>query len=605
MEFRTSTLSRLSRPDWAAAGVVACIVRMRRGSGYDSAKQRRGGQAVLPQVQGDMQEGQPAAVMETVMSVLRRVGIAASICCLFLASSCGLAREKATSITVESIPVRTGAALRVSGQNWRPGEQVLIGLSAPQAEPRESLPVATASADAAGSFVALFTVPSSSALSQMPEIWVVARSGSLAKLAIARFDQALIWTPTPALPAVTATPAAEPVAYVLGRVTDVSVSAHLLNVRPIEGPLTVISLAENAEINHDGGVAELKDIRVGDLIEAVGKPDPVVADMLVANRVRILIRATAEPTLTLTPTGPALLWKGEYYNNTTFSGNPALKRNDPVIDFQWQDGAAANGLPADAFAVRWTGSWPFETGAYRFYAQVDDGVRIWLDEHLIVDQWYESTGALYSADAYLSAGSHAVRAEYFDGRGTAYVRVWWQYRGLDAAQIYPNWKGEYFSNRSLSGAPVLIVDDRLIAFDWGAAPPASGLPSDDFSARWTRTVTLDEGTYRFSARVDDGMRLWVNDEQLFDYWEDGGVRTYSAETYLPAGQHTVRVEYYEHGGMAVIQVGWERTPATPTPTEPPTQTPTIEPSPTLTITLTATATRTPPMTESTPGATSA
>jgi hypothetical protein len=534
-------------------------------------------------------------------------GIIVVIACLFLASACNLGQDKTPSITVDSMQVKPGTALRVVGKNWQPGEQVVIGLNAPDALPKDSKPVTTALADASGSFVALFPLPADEPWVHMAEMWVVAHTHDFGEVAIASFSHTPVSTAIPTIvPAASATPSAEPTVYVLGYVENTSVSAGIIKVRPIEGEAEVITLVENTQIVYDGQPAQMTDIHVGDLVEASGQASPRADNTIIADRIRILARATAELTATPTSTRPALVWQGEYYNNTTFSGNPSVVRDDPVIDFQWQAGGAAEGLPVDNFAVRWTGSWPFEMGAYRFYAQVDDGVRLWLDEHMIIDQWYESAGALYSADAYLSAGSHAVRVEYFDRQGSAHARVWWEYRGPDAVQTYPAWRGEYYSNMTLSGPPFLVVNDRVLDFDWAAGIPATGMPGDDFSARWTRTVNLEEGVYRFYARVDDGVRLWVDETQLIDHWQEGAVETYSGEVYLFKGQHIVQVEYYEHTGLAVIKVWWELLPATPTPTSAPTQTPTHTPLPPTDTPLPPTPTpqHTPATPEPTPGSTS-
>jgi hypothetical protein len=479
---------------------------------------------------------------------------------------------------VDSLQTRAGLALKVVGQNWVPGEEVTIGLSPPQAAAEDSLAVSSALADASGAFTALFLFPQEPALSP-GEIWVVAHSSEFERVAIAAFNYAPVMpaTATPG-PAITGTPEVPP-GYVLGYVEQVSASARVINVKPIEGTVKVIALAENAQILSDDVPAQLTDIQTGDLIEATGEPSAVAPNTIIATRIRMLIRATLEPTSTPTGTPPALTWKGEYYSNTTFSGAPAWVRADPVIDFQWQDGGPGDGVPTDGFAVRWTANWPFEPGVHRFYAQVNDGVRLWLDEHLIIDQWHESIGALYSADAQLSAGPHAVRVEYFDGRESAHIRVWWEYRGPDAVATYLDWKGEYYANMSLGGSPYLVVNDRVLDLNWGEGPPASGMPDDQFSARWTRTVTLEEGAYRFFARSDDGVRLWLDDDQVIDHWVDGGAEDYAGDALVSSGEHTVRVEYYENGGLAVIRVWWERVAATPTPTATSTETPTLTPAP--------------------------
>lgn len=121
--------------------------------------------------------------------------------------------------------------------------------------------------------------------------------------------------------------------------------------------------------------------------------------------------------------------------------------------------------------------------------------------------------------------------------------------------VFFGWKGEYFNNTDLSGNPAVVHDDELIAFDWGQAYPLPGVGVDNFSVRWTRELELPEGTYRFSLRADDGVRLWVNDALLIDRWT-AGYATSEAVTQLPAGRHAVRVEYFEATGDARVFLEW-------------------------------------------------
>lgn len=509
-----------------------------------------------------------------------RWALAAALVGLTL-SACQPRTTESPVITVESLQVRTGTALRVAGSHWRPGARVVVGLATADAHPRESEMATSALADASGSFLALFSLPTGDRWDQMMQIQVVAHTGDFDTVAVALFDRAPLATPTPVAMVTPAATLAPSVEYVLGYVENVVVSVGTIKVTPVEGRAEAIAVVAYTQILRQGESAQLSDIRVGDLVEASGQVAEGQEERIVADVVRILTQATVEPTAAPTATLSPLYWSAEYYNNTTFSGNPVLTREDAVIDFQWQGGTAFEGLPADSFAVRWTGTWPFEEGAYRFQAQVDDGVRLWLDEHLIIDRWHQSTGALYSADAYLSAGSHRVRVEYFDAQGSAHIRVWWDYRGPGALQIYPDWKGEYYGNMALEGPPFLIVNERLLDFDWGDGVPASGIPADQFSARWTASLGLEEGIYRFYARSDDGVRLWVDEAAVIDQWRDSGATTYSGETYLEGGQHTIRVEYYENAGQAVIKVWWELLPATPTPTQTLVPTATVTPTQTL------------------------
>ena len=122
------------------------------------------------------------------------------------------------------------------------------------------------------------------------------------------------------------------------------------------------------------------------------------------------------------------------------------------------------------------------------------------------------------------------------------------------------WKGEYFNNKDLSGAPSLTRDDGQgnLLFNFGnLGPNACGVGSDQFSARWTRTVNFAAGTYRFTAAADDGIRLRIDGVLKIDKWIDQGTTTYTADVTLTAGNHTIIMEFYENAGGAFASLSWE------------------------------------------------
>ncbi len=259
---------------------------------------------------------------------------------------------------------------------------------------------------------------------------------------------------------------------------------------------------------------------------------------------------------------PSTSWRGEYYNNINMSGSPALVRDDANVDFDWGDGAPASEVNADRFSVRWTSFVNFGAGDYTFYAQVDDGVRVWVDGDLLIDQWHDTPVTTHSATKYLSAGYHNLRVEYYENVGKAVCKVWWQAGG--ATPIH-EWRGEYHDNTRLGGSPAVVRNDSAINFDWGDGSPAAGVGSDHFSVRWTRDVHFDtSGTRTFSATVDDGVRVWVDDSLIIDKWYPQSRTTHTASKHLSAGTHEIKVEYFEQTGVAVCKLSWSGAP-TPSP----------------------------------------
>lgn len=257
-------------------------------------------------------------------------------------------------------------------------------------------------------------------------------------------------------------------------------------------------------------------------------------------------------------------WRGEYFANPNLAGNPALVRSDREIRFDWSFGTPAAAIPVDFFSARWTRAVYFPAGQWRFNVTVDDGVRLWVDGQLLIDEWRVTAPTTYSAAILLGRGDHNLRVEYFENTERAQIRVWWDQQPTvptpTPRPVYRKpWRGEYFDNPSLSGAPRFVRDDPAIYFNWQDAGPGGGIPGSNFSVRWTTTDSFDRATYEFRVRVDDGVRLWVDGDLLIDEWRDSSLVTYTRQRKMEAGNHSLRLEYYQGAGAAQVEMTWQRT----------------------------------------------
>ncbi|MCB8977139.1 MAG: hypothetical protein H6657_06890 [Ardenticatenaceae bacterium] len=253
------------------------------------------------------------------------------------------------------------------------------------------------------------------------------------------------------------------------------------------------------------------------------------------------------------------VWQVSYWNNKTLSGNPVVQTTETDINWDWGTGGPS-GLPADGFSARWSKYIDVAAGTYRFTTTADDGIRVYVDNSLVINQWSDHPAQTFTADVALSAGHHQIMVEYYENGGFAVAKLTWGPKPNDIV----NWKGEYFNNRTLTGSPTLVRDDANINFNWGNGVPANGMSNDNFSVRWTRTINFPAGSYRFTTTSDDGVRLWVNGHLLIDKWFDQAASTYSGVIYL-SGNVAIQMEYYENGGLAVAQLGWSLDNGNPTP----------------------------------------
>jgi hypothetical protein len=250
-------------------------------------------------------------------------------------------------------------------------------------------------------------------------------------------------------------------------------------------------------------------------------------------------------------------WRGEYFTNMTLSGTPALVRDDGTgfLNFNWGSGSPASGIPADYFSARWLRTVNLAAGRWRFTVSADDGVRLYVNNNLVINQWRDQAETTYTVDLDVAAGDHNLRMEYYEKTGLAAAKLSWSEISSSSTS---SWRGEYFTNTTLSGTPALVRDDGtgFLNFNWGSGSPASNIPADYFSVRWTRTVYFNAGSYTFKVTSDDGARLYINGNLVISRWVIQPATTISATVSLPAGNHTIRLEYYENTGLAEARLSW-------------------------------------------------
>jgi beta-glucosidase len=120
--------------------------------------------------------------------------------------------------------------------------------------------------------------------------------------------------------------------------------------------------------------------------------------------------------------------KAEFFANRKLEGAPVLTRDEKAVDFDWGMNPPAPGVSADDFSARWTGKLiPTVSGKYRFGATADDGLRVYLDGKLIVEDWTEHAPTTRTGEVTLEAGrSYELKFEYFEGRIGAVAKLVWQ-----------------------------------------------------------------------------------------------------------------------------------------------------------------------------------
>jgi len=131
----------------------------------------------------------------------------------------------------------------------------------------------------------------------------------------------------------------------------------------------------------------------------------------------------------------------QYFNDPGSGAHFAtlvLTRVDPTINFTWS-GAPATGVKTDNFSVRWTGRVEAPvSGTYRFSTVSDDGIRVWVNGQLVINNWtdHASTTNTSAAIALTAGTRYTLKVEYYEHTGGATARLQWSYPG-QATQVIP------------------------------------------------------------------------------------------------------------------------------------------------------------------------
>ncbi|MCY3019443.1 MAG: PA14 domain-containing protein [Planctomycetota bacterium] len=266
-----------------------------------------------------------------------------------------------------------------------------------------------------------------------------------------------------------------------------------------------------------------------------------------------------------------------YFNTNSLTGPLVLRRVDATVNNDWGGNAPSPQVNATDFSVRWLGQVEAQfSETYTFYTVSDDGVRLWVNDTLLVDNWTYHGPTENSGSIALAAGQkYDIKMEFFQGGGGSVAKLLWSSPSQDKqvvpqSQLYSTGNamfvgdgtgllGTYYNTRDLGGSAAATRVDADVNFDWGSGAPDEGMNSDNFSVRWIGEVQGQyTEAYTFYVRCDDGARLWVGDQLVIDEWLDEWPTEYaSAPIALTAGgKLPIKLEYYENTGRAVAQLSW-------------------------------------------------
>lgn len=119
--------------------------------------------------------------------------------------------------------------------------------------------------------------------------------------------------------------------------------------------------------------------------------------------------------------------------------------------------------------------------------------------------------------------------------------------------------GEYYDGENFEKIIAYRTDNK-IDFDWGYDAPMKGMNPEHFSIKWKGYLQAPEsGTYIFEVKVDDGMRLWVNEKPMINAWGLHDSSEFSNSITLEQGKsYPIRIEYYNGMLNSNIRIFWRK-----------------------------------------------
>lgn len=239
---------------------------------------------------------------------------------------------------------------------------------------------------------------------------------------------------------------------------------------------------------------------------------------------------------------------GEYYNNTTLEGKPALSRIDPQINFRWTlYSPDKEKINYDFYSVRWTGKLiASETGNFEIGMEGDDGYRLYLNDQLIIDNWKKQTYRQVTTEYYFEKGKeYDLKIEFYETVGNVRLNFIWN-MGVENA-----WKKEIqHSVNTVEKSDIAVV---AVGIEEGEFRDRAYLNLPGHQEELIRAVTAT-GTPVVVVLVGGSaitMNNWIRDvDAILDVWypgDEGGnaVADVLFGDYNPAGRLPVTFPVHE------------------------------------------------------------
>lgn len=250
-----------------------------------------------------------------------------------------------------------------------------------------------------------------------------------------------------------------------------------------------------------------------------------------------------------------------------------VQRTDAAIDFDWSGiPPGPYGISNILYTVEWNG-WirPQYTELYTFKTLTDDGVRLFIDDTLLIDRWVFQGPASYTGQIRLVAGRfYRLKYQYFQGVGGAIVQFYWSSPSqpeklVPTAALFTTHpligyglRASYWNNPTFTGTAAATRIENSVDMSGGSLPGA--VTAGDFSARWTGYVKSNYSEeYTFYATSEGAVRLLIDGVVTISNETIHSLITDSGATTLAAGRYyAIQVDYWTDGIVTPrLYLEWE------------------------------------------------
>lgn len=237
-----------------------------------------------------------------------------------------------------------------------------------------------------------------------------------------------------------------------------------------------------------------------------------------------------------------------YFNNADFTGT-SFSRVDARVLFDWaKNRVPAPGIATDTYSIRWTGQIVApKSETYTFSLRADDGVRMWIDNQLVIDRW--RTGSAESrATVPMTAGKRTnIKIEYFDNTGAADIDLRWSSASTTRVTVP---QSALFS-RPLAAAPTITMASPQPHYSYASLAGASGSAVDGGAG----LAGVNGLVFRFSDSMYWNGSAWVAsvpESAASTSASSGGVNWSFGFPALSQGKYAVQATVRDRAGAAAF-----------------------------------------------------